>query len=82
MHCNLKFWNYKVNNYDCNIMLNFRLAALQKNSPFSLKVTFEQMKRGKSLDLKQSLELEYAISQNFMVYILSFFLKKKTLFLF
>lgn len=43
-----------------------QLATLHKNSPFSLKVTFEQMKRGKSLDLRQSLELEYAMSQNFM----------------
>jgi 3-hydroxyisobutyryl-CoA hydrolase len=44
-----------------------RLATLKRMSPLSLKVTHQQMHKGKHLSFKQALELEYAISQNFMV---------------
>jgi len=43
-----------------------QLQALKKMSPSSLKITLQQMKRGKNLSFKEALELEYAISQNFM----------------
>jgi enoyl-CoA hydratase/carnithine racemase len=35
-------------------------------SPTSLKLTFEQLKRGKKLDLKDCLIMEYRIGQNVM----------------
>jgi len=43
-----------------------QLKTLKKMSPTSLKITLQQMQRGKNLSLKEALELEYAISQNFM----------------
>eukprot|EP01038_Epipyxis_sp_PR26KG_P013447 gene13447-18031_t len=42
------------------------LLALQKVSPTSLKITFQQLARGHSLDLKSCLEMEYRIMMNCM----------------
>ncbi|CAF0846590.1 unnamed protein product [Adineta steineri] len=41
-------------------------AILQTKSPTSLKLTFEQLKRGKHLDLKDCLKMEYNIAQHLM----------------
>ncbi|CAG0915732.1 unnamed protein product [Notodromas monacha] len=41
------------------------LKNMLKMSPTSLKVTLRQMRKGKKLDLKQSLELEYIMGQHF-----------------
>lgn len=43
-----------------------QLAILAKNSPTSLKVTFEQINRGGHLSLSDCLRMEYRMSQNFM----------------
>jgi len=37
-------------------------------SPLSIGVTFEQIKRGQSMNLKQVFEMEYKISQGFMAH--------------
>ncbi|XP_046914968.2 3-hydroxyisobutyryl-CoA hydrolase isoform X1 [Dermatophagoides farinae] len=42
------------------------LEDLSKASPTSLKVTFEQLKRGKSLSLPDCLTMEYRLSQNIL----------------
>eukprot|EP00428_Durinskia_dybowskii_P082988 CAMPEP_0170419526 /NCGR_PEP_ID=MMETSP0117_2-20130122/34846_1 /TAXON_ID=400756 /ORGANISM="Durinskia baltica, Strain CSIRO CS-38" /LENGTH=394 /DNA_ID=CAMNT_0010677883 /DNA_START=84 /DNA_END=1268 /DNA_ORIENTATION=- len=42
------------------------LKTLRKMSPTSLKLTFEQLKRGAQLDLKGCLRMEYRIVQNCM----------------
>lgn len=39
---------------------------LAKMSPTSLKVTFEQLKRGADMSLADCLRMEYRMSQNFM----------------
>lgn len=39
------------------------LAAMHKCSPTSMKVTLAQVQRGRSMDLKQCLEMEYRIAQ-------------------
>lgn len=43
-----------------------QIETLRKMSPTSLKVTFEQLKRGKSLSLSECLNMEYAISVKFL----------------
>ncbi|UJR10472.1 hypothetical protein I4U23_014676 [Adineta vaga] len=43
-----------------------QLSTLEKMSPTSLKVTFEQLKRGQKLDLKDCLTMEYRMVQNVM----------------
>jgi enoyl-CoA hydratase/carnithine racemase len=43
------------------------LRTLEKLSPLSLKVTFEQLRRGASLDLAEALTQEFRIAQN-MIY--------------
>ncbi|CAF3305932.1 unnamed protein product [Rotaria socialis] len=43
-----------------------QLSILEKMSPTSLKLTFEQIKRGKSLNLKDCLIMEYRLVQNVM----------------
>ncbi len=40
--------------------------VLQKNSPTSVKVAFEQIRRGRMLSLKQGLQLEYRLAQHFL----------------
>ena len=42
------------------------LEDLDKASPLSLKVTFELLKRGKSLSLPDCLTMEYRLSQNIL----------------
>jgi len=42
------------------------LAKFSKMSPTSLRVVFEQLKRGRTLDIAKCLEMEYAISQAMM----------------
>lgn len=50
-----------------NKVAAFSLKQINKASPLSLKVIFEQIKRGKELEsLKEVLEMEYTLSQNFM----------------
>ncbi|CAF0909064.1 unnamed protein product [Adineta steineri] len=44
-----------------------QLATLEKMSPTSLKLTFEQLKRGQKLDLKDCLIMEYRLAQNTMI---------------
>ena len=39
-------------------------AELRKKSPTSLKIAFAQMQRGKSLDLAESLQLEFRLASN------------------
>ncbi|CAF3353161.1 unnamed protein product [Rotaria sp. Silwood1] len=43
-----------------------QLSILEKMSPTSLKLTFEQIKRGKNLNLKDCLIMEYRMVQNVM----------------
>ncbi|CAF4037634.1 unnamed protein product, partial [Rotaria magnacalcarata] len=43
-----------------------QLSILEKMSPTSLKLTFEQIKRGKNLNLKDCLIMEYRLVQNVM----------------
>ncbi|CAF2509912.1 unnamed protein product [Rotaria sp. Silwood2] len=43
-----------------------QLAILKKMSPTSLKITFEEIKRGKNLNLKDCLIMEYRMVQNVM----------------
>ncbi|CAF1316707.1 unnamed protein product [Adineta ricciae] len=43
-----------------------QLSTLEKMSPTSLKLTFEQLKRGQKLDLKDCLIMEYRMVQNVM----------------
>jgi 3-hydroxyisobutyryl-CoA hydrolase len=43
-----------------------QLSILQKMSPTSLKLTFEQIKRDKQLDVKECLIIEYQMIQNIM----------------
>ena len=40
------------------------LATLERVSPLSLKVTYEQMRRGKFMDLDEALKMEYRIALN------------------
>ncbi len=47
-----------------NLFLSINHSSIQ--SPTSLKITLEQLKRGKHLDLKHSLKMEYAILQTAM----------------
>ncbi len=42
------------------------LKALERMSPTSLKVTLEQLKRGKALNINECFEMELAMSMNFM----------------
>ena len=43
-----------------------KLATFEKLSPLSLKIVFEQVKRGKELSLEEVFKMEYRLSQNFM----------------
>eukprot|EP00730_Choanoeca_flexa_P014754 TRINITY_DN6567_c0_g1_i1.p1 TRINITY_DN6567_c0_g1~~TRINITY_DN6567_c0_g1_i1.p1 ORF type:complete len:380 (+),score=103.20 TRINITY_DN6567_c0_g1_i1:106-1245(+) len=43
-----------------------QLKIINDMSPLSVAVTFEQLQRGASLDLKQCLEMEYGMTQHFM----------------
>ena len=42
------------------------IESLEKLCPISIKVVYEQLKRGKSLSLEEVFLMEYRISQNFM----------------
>lgn len=42
------------------------LKSMESASPTSLKVTLEQLKRGKSMGLDECLRMEYQMTQNFM----------------
>lgn len=42
------------------------IKTLQRMSPTSLKVTFEQVRRGEKLNLADCLKMEFRLSQNFM----------------
>ena len=42
------------------------LKQVSGHSPLSMAVVFEQIKRGKSMSLKEVFEMEYKISQGFM----------------
>jgi len=53
-----------VRSFSPLLSLLFKNSFLQ--SPTSLKLTFEELKRGKNLDLKDCLIMEYRIGQNVM----------------
>lgn len=43
-----------------------QLETMQKMSPISLKIAFQQLKRGSKLTLQEALTMEYRLSQRFM----------------
>ena len=43
-----------------------QVESLSKMSPISLKVTFEELKRGQDLTLPECLKMEYRLTQHFM----------------
>lgn len=51
---------------DDNQFAKETLATLQRMSPSSLKITFEQIRRGASMTFKQCLEMELAMTQEVM----------------
>lgn len=52
--------------HDSNPWAKKKLDTLEKCSPLSLKVVFEQLKRGHGITLEAALSMEYTLSQNFM----------------
>ena len=52
--------------HDENEWTSQKLATLNKCSPLSLKVVYEQLKRGEGQSLAAALSMEYTMSQNFM----------------
>ena len=48
------------------IFANETLNILQGRCPLSLCVTYESLKRGRSLELKEALEMEFKVVMGFM----------------
>jgi enoyl-CoA hydratase len=49
-----------------NPMAESTLQMLQKRSPLSLRVVYEQLRRGRTMTFAQGMRMEFDLSQNFL----------------